>query len=306
MDTEIHFSNTIHTLQITGCHFGVRPGGWSYPRHHHHLFELLYCWEGEVTQVVEGHEIKLARGEWLLVKPGIKHSTYNDSEHPYTFFNIHFNIDDEELRSLLTPYTYRHLTRSSIQQTKLPAYLKEIEALLQNQLTDSRNYEWEHNRGTITLNSIHKLFLQGQLLFMIREVIILLSGFALAGAAANAVNEKGLSSTSQVDVAHEIEGKLRSSVCSKGVITDIAKEQNLSRSQCSKIFTQVYGMSPRQYLSDIKLNQAKKLLLSSELTIEAISDELGFTSLSHFSRQFKRWTGVSPNQFRPKHEGGKS
>ncbi|MDF2837940.1 MAG: transcriptional regulator, AraC family protein, partial [Paenibacillus sp.] len=46
MSMEISISNTSHTLQVVGCQFGVKSADWSYPRHHHHLFELCYCWEG--------------------------------------------------------------------------------------------------------------------------------------------------------------------------------------------------------------------------------------------------------------------
>jgi len=83
-------------------------------------------------------------------------------------------------------------------------------------------------------------------------------------------------------------------------IEEIANHLNLSRSQCYKVFTKVYGMSPRQYLTQLTLNQAKRHLLDNELTIEEIAEKLGFSSISHFSRQFKRWTGVSPSQYRPR------
>lgn len=296
METGIVLANMTHTLQIVGGHFSVKPPFWSYPRHHHHLFELLYCWDGEVTQSAGDHEFTLHAGDLLLLKPGIKHHTYNHSAQPYSFFNLHFNIDDKELRGLLTANAYEHMNMAVVQQTRLPVYLQEIEAVVQTELQSSDNQGWNGNLVSLHLTGLNKLWFQSLILSIIKEVVVLINSSKPAKSEVERHR-----STLHVDVAHAIETLLQDKIYTKGAIADIAKKQNLSRSQCYKIFTQVYGMSPRQYLTQIKLNQAKQLLLKSELTMEAISTELGFASMSHFSRQFRRWTGVSPNQYRPKH-----
>ncbi len=53
-----------------------------------------------------------------------------------------------------------------------------------------------------------------------------------------------------------------------------------------------------EYLSIVQIRKAKELIIHTPMTIEEIAIELGFASLSHFSRQFKRWTGFNPQQFR--------
>lgn len=83
-------------------------------------------------------------------------------------------------------------------------------------------------------------------------------------------------------------------------VQDIAKQICLSRIQCTKLFNKVEGLSPRQYITALRLTEAKKLLVNTKLTVEAISRKTGFSSLSHFSRQFKRWTGISPLKYRIK------
>uniref|UniRef100_UPI00403F3826 helix-turn-helix domain-containing protein n=1 Tax=Paenibacillus sp. FSL R7-0163 TaxID=2954530 RepID=UPI00403F3826 len=62
----------------------------------------------------------------------------------------------------------------------------------------------------------------------------------------------------------------------------------------------MYKISPRQYITNLRLKKSKHLLLHTDLKIQMISEQLGFASQSHFSRQFKRWTGVSPLNYRPK------
>ncbi|MNR15266.1 HTH-type transcriptional activator Btr [compost metagenome] len=81
-------------------------------------------------------------------------------------------------------------------------------------------------------------------------------------------------------------------------ITDIAKQLGYSPTHCNRVFHKAYGISPRQYLSTIILRQAKLMLMDPTLSIEYISDQLGYKDLSQFSKQFKRWTNLSPTAYR--------
>lgn len=76
------------------------------------------------------------------------------------------------------------------------------------------------------------------------------------------------------------------------------KSIGISNGYGFRIFKESYGISPREYLTKIKINEARKLLLKPTYTVEDISLALGYSSVSNFSRQFKRWTGESPIKFR--------
>nr|WP_263364857.1 AraC family transcriptional regulator [Paenibacillus oceani] len=62
------------------------------------------------------------------------------------------------------------------------------------------------------------------------------------------------SSAAEVDTAHAIERMLDEQVYTDVTITELAERQGLSRTQFTKIFTKVYGISPRQYISRQKMN----------------------------------------------------
>lgn len=64
------------------------------------------------------------------------------------------------------------------------------------------------------------------------------------------------------------------------------------------IFKSRLGCSPKQYISDCKLTQAKDLLSKSTYTISQIADSLGFPDVMAFSKFFLRKTGISPTQYR--------
>ena len=59
-----------------------------------------------------------------------------------------------------------------------------------------------------------------------------------------------------------------------------------------------FGLSPTQFLMRRRMERAKQLLLETSHTVEAVSAELGYGETSHFSRQFKAYTSLSPSVFR--------
>jgi AraC-like DNA-binding protein len=58
------------------------------------------------------------------------------------------------------------------------------------------------------------------------------------------------------------------------------------------------GTTYRQILAEERYNAAKRLLKSSDLTVTEIAHELGYTSVSNFSRAFRYWAGIGPKKFR--------
>ncbi|WP_213581610.1 AraC family transcriptional regulator [Paenibacillus sp. J2TS4] len=297
MNIDIYFPNMTSTLQIVGCHFSVKPPGWSFPNHHHHLFELLYCWGGSVTHIINGHKLQLHAGDWLLLKSGVRHEMENKSEEPYSFFNLHFDIDDPKLRQRLSHSPYGRLTKEEALQTNLSRYIQEIEQLLQRSLLSDNSLP-SCPDARLELTYDNQIALQAFTLLIVREIVLFLSS-GKSGSDLPAPHKDA--TQNEADTAHIIAERLQSMVLTAGSVSTIAEELHLSRSQCSKIFTKIYGIPPRQYLSRLKLNKAKELLVNSDMTIEAIASRLGFGSISHFSRQFRRWVGKSPSQFRPKY-----
>lgn len=77
----------------------------------------------------------------------------------------------------------------------------------------------------------------------------------------------------------------------------IAAELNMSPSWFSKSFTAYFQTSPQKYLTDIRLNKAKMLLLS-DASIKDIADLCGFPDQMYFSRVFKKYMNMSPSDYR--------
>jgi AraC-like DNA-binding protein len=76
----------------------------------------------------------------------------------------------------------------------------------------------------------------------------------------------------------------------------IASTAFMSRFHYARIFKSVYGLSPRQYLRDLRMNKAKELLKQG-MGIAQVCFDVGYDSLPTFCNVFKKATGYSPKQY---------
>ena len=80
-------------------------------------------------------------------------------------------------------------------------------------------------------------------------------------------------------------------------VATLARTVNLSEAYFRKLFKRTYGISPKQYLLELRTRQAKQLLSEKSLTVTAIADACGFASVYHFCRSFKSMTGQTPTEY---------
>jgi AraC-like DNA-binding protein len=78
----------------------------------------------------------------------------------------------------------------------------------------------------------------------------------------------------------------------------ITDELHKDYSYLSNLFSEIEGITIEQYIILQKIEKAKELLVYDELNLSQISDELGYSSVSHLSRQFKKITGLTPSHFK--------
>lgn len=81
-------------------------------------------------------------------------------------------------------------------------------------------------------------------------------------------------------------------------IEEIAEHVSMSASYFTKVFKEMTGFSPYEYLLRLRLERAKELLLQTELSIGEVAYCSGFHSDSNFIYFFKKETGISPLKFR--------
>ncbi|WP_181376825.1 AraC family transcriptional regulator [Paenibacillus agaridevorans] len=81
-------------------------------------------------------------------------------------------------------------------------------------------------------------------------------------------------------------------------LEEISSQSNMSPYHFTREFKKLFGMTPMQMVTDVRLHRAKRLLLDLNTSITEVSSLAGFYDVGHFSKVFKQKNGCSPLQFR--------
>ena len=90
----------------------------------------------------------------------------------------------------------------------------------------------------------------------------------------------------------------RGRLCEPISLRDMSRVAYLSTFHFNRVFHQITGLPPAKFISAMRLDEAKRLLLNTNRSITDISFEVGYTSLSTFTRRFTQRVGLGPREFR--------
>ncbi len=238
----------------------LRPNG----RVDHHL---LYIASGE-CKVVLGGKVHTARaGSVVFYRPGERQEYYFEPNLNSVSYYIHFTGRDAEkiLRSL-------GLWDGHIYEAEKSAELEEL-------------FLYMHREYSL-LQTAHEQITSGLLL-------------ALLGVAARGVGMVAaqIDEKKQEKLRRAIE-RMYADMDKKLSIEALARECNFSLSYFAHLFRAAMGVSPHTYLSRLRIERAKNMLLNTESTVLEIALATGFSDQNYFSRFFKAQTGVAPSAYR--------
>ena len=90
----------------------------------------------------------------------------------------------------------------------------------------------------------------------------------------------------------------RGRLCEPISLRDMSRVAYLSAFHFNRVFHQITGLPPTKFISALRLEEAKRLLLNTEMSITDICFEVGYNSLSTFTRRFNQSVGLGPREFR--------
>lgn len=90
----------------------------------------------------------------------------------------------------------------------------------------------------------------------------------------------------------------RERLCEPISLREMSRVAYLSEFHFNRVFHQITGLPPAKFISAMRLDEAKRLLLNTELSITDICFEVGYNSLSTFTRRFTQRVGLGPREFR--------
>ncbi|NUU78930.1 AraC family transcriptional regulator [Paenibacillus xylanilyticus] len=282
---EVFYPDVQTTVNLFAIHLRSVGSDWNYPAHEHPQYELNYVTEGVQHMTVNGQLYAQKAGELLLIPPGSIHSSQSQNGQGFTYFCMHFDIDDQLFLSLLARI------KQVLFHSDSPVTLK-IEPVLQKLMNSA-------NENTASNTMVQRMQLQSAVFELFGHL-----WEAVSHEAAHLFTE----GYERIELAHQIRNRLQGLVSQQFKqghesdthygIDDIAAELGISSSHCNRVFKQVFGQSPRVVLSEMVLHEAKVLLGNPKLSVQSIAAMLGYRDIAHFSRQFKRWSGMSPSRYR--------
>lgn len=239
---------------------------------HGNMVEFVYVVKGSQSYNVNGTDYTVNKGDVFFTFPNEVHGT---GSHPEEISEIYYMIIDMEMLSSIGVFSASD----------------EYDAV-RRQLSDS-------NRVYKSSSGLHGLFKQLMIRLtkndihhdtLIRNSLseVMISLFTPRNAGYN---------KSEVSIKSSIE-YIHSHICEPIHVSELNDLEHMSLSAYNRAFARIMGISPGEYILKCKIDKAKELLTSTDLSVTDISFGLGFSSSQYFATVFKRFCYTSPSLYR--------
>lgn len=278
------------------------------PCHWHRDFEFVHVVSGAMTYVVDGQPVELAAGDGLFVNSRRLHygcsPQRSDCRYPVV-------VVSPEIFEQAAP---------SLAASMSPCYGPEAADFLR---LDRNNPM--HARIMGLVDETVRLQLADEPLQAL-GVALQLCGLTLPLAQADAATADTLDGANETDGTDEsavartrraepsdnrrdrmealtMTGFIQRHFRERISLDDIAASGAMGRARCCRVFRDVVGRSPNEYLTDYRIERATRMLADSAASVTEVSQACGFTSANYFIRVFRRRLGMTPRAWREANPG---
>ena len=98
-----------------------------------------------------------------------------------------------------------------------------------------------------------------------------------------------------IDVVYEVKKYIDVNFSQKLSLSELAKMFSVSEGHLSRKFKKKTGKTISEYILTLRLTSARRLLESSSMSVRDIAENVGFSSLNHFDKMFKKYLGFTPS-----------
>jgi AraC family transcriptional regulator, melibiose operon regulatory protein len=292
--TEAYFESgrlTIGDIQYPfSCHYQESRGKEIMANAHwHYYIEMLYSLSGRARVILGGVNYIFNKGDMVLINAREVHSVFSDYDEGASYIVVKF--DPEVLYTTtrtvfeskyVLPFTMaktshqKVFTEEEIKDTYIPLLVKEMLQEYQN-----KNYGFELAIRT----HICRIFL-----WVLRNW-----------------QNKGLNldasytlKENEIKMLQKVFDYLDENYQYDITAESVAKMCNMSYSYFSRHFKAIIGKTFTEYLNYIRITEAEKFLLTTDMNITEVALKTGFSDSSYFIKQFRHFKNVSPKQFQKK------
>lgn len=235
--------------------------------HSHDFYELNFLTSGKTKMRLNERVVEYDSYDFILIPPLVKHILYESEYERFDNYVIWFQYSTESI--------------PDDRIIKLHDYDGAVQFLC------SSIFRMFMSSGMENIELINA-YLKAVLLHMNRGLIM--------GTGAESKKEEDI-----VDSAVRfINANIRTRKLS---VIEIAKVLNAAPTYFSRLFKSKIGVAPVKYINEVKIAEAKRLLISEDKTIQEIAAMLHYEDPLYFSRQFSQLTGCSPKEFRSSQKG---
>ncbi len=247
-------------------------------QHVHDFFEILYLFSGERCFFINDRIFKMTEGDLIIINPNVLHKATSDQSPDckgiLLYFQEGFLAPNHPLWESLA-----HLFANETISINLPINERSlIEDLFLKMLQEER-----------LKNGGYQLALQGLLL----QLLVLLERLVKDSRTAAFVHPSPMH-----EKMSEIAQYINQNYSEPLSLTSLANRFFISPSYLSKVFKETTNFTLVEYINNVRIKEAKRLLLESSKKVVEIAAEVGFGSVTHFGRVFKEITGNVPLYYR--------
>lgn len=250
------------------------------PWHYHPEYELTYILSSQGVRYTGNSFENFKENDFVLLGPNLPHCWKNTGTqtHKAGAIVIHWNTDllGKEWVEKREFQTIRKLLQSSEQGLKFDA---DFAMALKGKL-----------ERLLTLSSFDKLM---SLLEILNELSLTQKTKMLCDR--NFQNQLNLDDHERVNMIYHY---VRTNYTQRFTLKDIANEVHMGRESFSRFFSKIMNKPFFSFLNEYRVNAACELLIESDRQVTQICYACGFESLPFFYRQFKKYKGNSPHQYR--------
>ncbi len=249
---------------------------FEYPLYHGHTdWEILIILDDRMIQRINGREIVLSAGSACLLGPNDLHSLVYPDRKKNQFQGLTFLAQDAYMKSLLalfSPLLYDRIS-SNLQARMFslsPSFLERLtNTCLEIQGTNNQSTPHAEEQCNILFHSLVMQFLR-----------------------------QTQSTTSIPNELALFIKTLNNPQLSASDVKELQAQLPYSYSNLTRLFKKYTNQTITQYINNIKLQHAKELLATTNMTTLMITNTLGFESVSHFNHLFKKQFNTTPTQYR--------
>ncbi len=257
-----------HQLRVDGIYtffYQEKEQGFLFPGESHPMAELTYVDQGSLHSVAEGQDLLLKQGDIVIYGPNQWHMQYADIGVAPRYVTLSFDLSGGELEPLLR----RKFTAP-----------QQVVTLLQSMLREQERMDAFSN--DIILSQLNLL-----LLYLLREASDPKGGKLQT---ANAVH-------SENEIIRQAQQFISSHIREKLSVPLVARQVDVSPSYLTALFHKNLQISPGEYIRRIKLQESKQMIRENNLNFTEIAAQLQYSTVHHFSRQFKEKFGITPTEY---------